>query len=234
VATQLNQVLTFINVAPAAIVALPHNINVSDVPVKPDFVFRDNGDFTVISCTTTVLTVQNTSAGIATLNAWLWHQHTIDRVYGDNVVVDLNPQPFVPASSFTVVVPAPVSALPEQWAQDNVAANQTNIALFAQVSTNFDSIKMMRAGSVVGLSTRLTEAITAGSLTVKLTKNGVAGTLQVVHTSGGNPSGGQTVQAAGIDTYVAGDLIAVQLTTNAGFLPITTDLEAWLEISETI
>jgi hypothetical protein len=97
-ATRLNQVLTFTNVAPAAIVALPHDINVNDVALRPDFVFRDNGDFAVISCTTTLLTVQNNGVGVATLNAWLERQHTIDRAYGDNADVDLSPQPFVPAA----------------------------------------------------------------------------------------------------------------------------------------
>jgi hypothetical protein len=122
-----------------------------------------------------------------------------------------------------------VETMPEQWVQQNVAANQTNVALSALVSTNFDTIKMMRGGSVVGMSTRLTEAITAGTLTVTLTKNGVAGTLSIPHTSG---VGSVSTQAVGIDTYVAGDLIGIQITTTAGFLPVTTDLEAWLEVVE--
>jgi hypothetical protein len=128
---------------------------------------------------------------------------------------------------------ASIYALPEQWAQQDVAANQTDVDLSAQVSTNFDNVPAMRAGSIVGLSTRLTEAVTAGTLTVAVTINGAVGTLAVVSTSGSNPSGGQATQATGVDTYVAGDLIGVQLTTDAGFLPVTTDLEAWLQVSET-
>lgn len=123
-------------------------------------------------------------------------------------------------------------APPEQWAQQNVAAGQVAVALSAQVSTNFDTWKAMRRGSVVGLSTRLTEAVTAGTATVRVTVNGVAGTLNVVHTSVLNASGGQSTQQAGIDRFVAGDLIGLSITTNAGFLPITTDLEAWLEAEE--
>jgi hypothetical protein len=121
---------------------------------------------------------------------------------------------------------------PEQWAQQNVAAGQAAVALSAQVSTNFDTLKAMRAGSIVGLSTRLTEAITAGTLTVTVTINGVAGALSLLHNAGFNATGGQVTQRAGIDRFVAADLIGVQLTTSAGFLPITTDLEAWLEIEE--
>ena len=121
---------------------------------------------------------------------------------------------------------------PEKWTQNDIAADQVDVALETLVSVNFADIKMIRAGSVVGLGTRLTEAITAGTLTVTITVNGVGGTLAVVHTAGSNPSGGEATQADGIDTFVAGDLIGMQITTTVGFLPVTTDLEAWLEIQE--
>jgi hypothetical protein len=121
----------------------------------------------------------------------------------------------------------------EKWVQNEVAASQTDVDLVALVSTSFDTLKMIRAGSIVGLSTRLSEAITdatADSLIVSVTVNGAAGTLEISHASGGNPSGGVVTQAAGIDTFVASDLIGVQLTTLGSFTPITTDLEAWLEL----
>ena len=84
-------------------------------------------------------------------------------------------------------------------------------------------------GSIVGLATRLSEAITAGTLTVRVTINGSPGTLTLVHTGG---LGSQVIQATGIDNYVAGDLIGIQYQTNAGFLPVTADLEAWLQVVE--
>jgi hypothetical protein len=121
--------------------------------------------------------------------------------------------------------------MPEQWTRLNVPAGQTNVIMSSSVSTNFDDIKMMRPGSIIGIATRLTQTIAAGSLTVFITKNGVAGTLSIVHTSG---TGSVAVQAEGVDTYVAGDLIGVRFTTNAGFLPLTANLEAWLEILETL
>jgi len=96
---RLNQVLTFSNVPGGAIVSLPHEINVYDVPLLPDIIFRDNGDFIVVSCTTTALTVQNTSNQVATLNAWLWRQHTFDREYGGSQTTDLVPQPYIPAAN---------------------------------------------------------------------------------------------------------------------------------------
>lgn len=95
--TRLNQVLTFTNVIAGATVALPHNINVNGVAVIPDFVFPDNSNFQVVSCTTTTLTVKNGGTSTQTLNAWLWRQHTIDRAYGGRQITNLSPQPFVPA-----------------------------------------------------------------------------------------------------------------------------------------
>jgi len=120
---------------------------------------------------------------------------------------------------------------PEQWVQNNVAASQTAVALSTQVSTNFPiDIQMIRAGSIVGLNARFTEAITAGTVTLIVSINGVAGTLNVALVGAG--TSGRSTQAAGIDTFVAGDLIGIQITTTVGFLPITTDVEAWLEIEE--
>jgi hypothetical protein len=121
----------------------------------------------------------------------------------------------------------------EKWVQNNVAASQSGVNLSALVSTSFDTLKMIRAGSIVGISTRLTEAITdatADSLIVKVAINDVAGTLQISHNSGGNASGGEATQAAGTDTFVAGDEIGVELTTLGSFAPTTTDLEAILEL----
>lgn len=123
-----------------------------------------------------------------------------------------------------------IFALPEAWAYPNVPANQTTaLPLFAQVSGINNEVRMVRSGSIVGLTTRFSEAITAGSLTVTVTKNGTPVTLAAVHTSG---TGTQVTQNGGIDTYVAGDLIGVQFTTNNAFLPVTTDLEAWVQVAE--
>ena len=125
------------------------------------------------------------------------------------------------------------SSPPEQWAVQNVPANTPATAMSAQVSTNFDDIKMMRPGSIVGISSRLTEAVTAGTVQVDATINGVivpAAALNV--TMGVASTGGQTLAAPGVAPYVAGDLIGIKFTTSAGFTPTTTDLEAWLEILE--
>jgi hypothetical protein len=124
-------------------------------------------------------------------------------------------------------------APPEKWHQENVADSQAEVDLSALMSVSFDSIKAIRAGSIVGLSTRFTEALTdatANSAIVKVTINGVGGSLQIAHSSGVNPSGGQAVQAAAIDTFVAGDLLGIEITTLQTFTPVTTDVEAWMDL----
>jgi hypothetical protein len=118
--------------------------------------------------------------------------------------------------------------------QNDVAASQSNVDLSALVSTSFDTIKAIRGGSIIGLGTRLTQAITdatANSLIVAVTVNGATGTLNIAHDSGSNPSGGEATQATGIDTFNAGDEIGVELTTLGTFAPTTTDLEAVVEVS---
>jgi hypothetical protein len=126
---------------------------------------------------------------------------------------------------------ANVFALPEQWAVQNVPANQAGVAMSAQVSTNFDDIRMTRPGWLVGIGARVTEAITAGVLLVEATINGaiVGGAVLTVS----NPPG-QTLAALGAVPYAAGDLIGMKYTTDVAFLPITTDVEAWLEAVEEI
>lgn len=119
--------------------------------------------------------------------------------------------------------------IPEQWCKNNVPANTAATAMDAQLSTNFGTYRAIRAGSLTGLSWRFSETITAGQITLTVRKNGVAVTLAGISTAASNQNGGQTSQAAGVDTFVAGDLFDITYTTNAGFLPITTDVEAVLD-----
>ena len=122
---------------------------------------------------------------------------------------------------------------PELWFQQDVAASQTNVDLSAQTSQLYDTFVAHRAGSIIGLSSRLTASITdatSDSLLVTVTVNGTPGTLEVSHASGGNPDGGQVTQATGVDTFVAGDELGIEITTLGTFAPVTIDLEAYLEI----
>jgi hypothetical protein len=129
-----------------------------------------------------------------------------------------------------------VSAVLEKWTRQNVPDSLVDSPLSALVSTTFDDIKMIRSGSIRGLSSRFTATITdvtAGSAVVRVAINGAPGTLNVPSSSGVDPTGGEATQAAGIDTFVAGDLISIQLTTLGTFAPTgpTQDLEAWLDVS---
>jgi hypothetical protein len=98
-ATTLHQVLTFTAVPPGGIATLPHSLNVNQLPVPPDILFRDNGNFTIIAASDVSVTVQNTAAGVETLNAWLFVLHTMEREFGSNLITSLSPQPFIPAAS---------------------------------------------------------------------------------------------------------------------------------------
>lgn len=91
--TRLIQVVAFVNVAPAATVPLPHNININDVAKKPDFVAADVAGFT-IAVTATQVSVTNTNAAPMSVNVWLELKHSIPRELGGGVQV-LTPQPFV-------------------------------------------------------------------------------------------------------------------------------------------
>jgi hypothetical protein len=138
-----------------------------------------------------------------------------------------------------IVVPLPpltFNAQPvnEVFFQDNVAASQTDVALGARTRVSFADVVMPRAGSIVGLVTRFNDDVTAGTATIVVAVNGTPGTLSVVSTAGANPGGGEAIQAAGVDTFAAGDALSLEITTDGSFAPITTDMEAWIEVSNAV
>ena len=232
-ATQLKNIVAFTAVGSGALATLPHGLNWAGRDLIPDHLEFDNGDFTFIAATATSVTVRNDGGAPANLNVLVEAWHTFERAFGASGVESLSPQPFVGATAGTPVASPDRYAPPEKWQQQNVAAGQVSVPLSALISTSFDTIKMIRAGSVVGLSTKLTAAITdanAGSLVVAVTINGVAGALSIAHSSALNANGGETTQISGVDTFVAGDEIGVELSTLGTFAPTTTDLEAWLDL----
>lgn len=121
----------------------------------------------------------------------------------------------------------------ELWARNNVAASLVDVALNGSVSQNFDTWRAPRAGSIVGMIARFNGAITAGTATVKVTKNGaVVGTFTITLSPGTDES--QAIQAPGIDTYVAGDLIGMAISTDGAFAPATLHLEAGLQVRDSL
>lgn len=120
------------------------------------------------------------------------------------------------------------SALPEQWAQLAVPQSLAAAPMAVEVSQLLDDVNMIRAGDIVGIGIEFTGAVTAGTATATVLINGVAGTLAVAIGAGTSAS---AVQAAGIDSYVADDIIGVQLETDVSFLPDgTLDCRVWLEV----
>lgn len=125
----------------------------------------------------------------------------------------------------------PLLSLPEQWGQGpNIAISQAAIALPCLVSQSFDTVQAIRAGSIVGIRSRLLVPCSAGTLSVRVNIAGVPGTLAVDTSSVLNSSGGQATQAEGIDLYTAGQAIGVNITTNGVWAPVANNLQVWLEV----
>lgn len=128
------------------------------------------------------------------------------------------------------------SMLPPQWRSNATLIPSSPNSPMGTGLTNTSEFRAIRPGSIVGLST-ITEpggpGVTGGTLTAQIAINGIPGTLTVVHTSGSNPEGGFATQAAGIDTYVAGDTIRGLWTTDAGFTPSgSIHLASWIQVEE--
>jgi hypothetical protein len=114
-------------------------------------------------------------------------------------------------------------ALP--FGQANVAASQTDVQLVASDPSANDGYAMPFDGEVVAVSWNLSAASTAGSLTVGATVEGTedADTTLTVPADSATVRGYKRVPRNKA-TFVAGQRIGAEITTNAGFLPITTDL----------
>lgn len=124
-------------------------------------------------------------------------------------------------------------AAPEVWYKLLVAVSLTNVALDRRASALGTTWPAPRDGSIVGIATKLDGTITAGTITVIPTIAGSNATMTLVHTSASNPTGGTATQAAGVDTYTAGQAIGVVVTTPLTLLPAATlNLEVWLQVTE--
>ena len=120
------------------------------------------------------------------------------------------------------------------WYQDNVVASQANVEL-ARATGRF---RAARAGSVTAVVVTATEARTAGTLTVEVFKNtglagaAGAGTGLTAILDGTNTSRKATTQAKDTDAFAAGDELYVVLSTDAGWLPVTSDVRVALELED--
>lgn len=126
---------------------------------------------------------------------------------------------------------AGVFALPEQWAFNALGASQATTPMLAQVSTGFDDVQAMRAGSIVGLSVRCSDVIIDGEILVVVTINGVATALEFTLTTTG---GGVATATVGAIPYAAADLIGATITSDADLDPDPVDVECWIQVSESV
>jgi hypothetical protein len=141
------------------------------------------------------------------------------------------------SGSNTDVVPVAASDLPG-WGRENLADSLTADPLDLWGLAAFVGQRWVakRAGSITGLSARLSTPVTAGSITVEAYKNNVATGFTVVldTTAGTNQKNfsSQAQEASAASTFVAKDDLDLRVTTTATFTPTgTAELAAFLEIS---
>jgi hypothetical protein len=119
------------------------------------------------------------------------------------------------------------------WLDTDAAANQAAVEM---TRTGLGRWIAPRAGSVTGVVIVASEARTAGSATVEVFKNtglsgaAGAGTGLTAVLDGSNTSRKATTQAKDTDTFAVGDELYIVLTTDAGWLPVTSDLKVSIEV----
>ena len=141
--------------------------------------------------------------------------------------------PFYNSSKFYALGPGHRTNY-DLYYQDNVAASQTAV-LLARVdhatppALNPNQIIMDSQGSVVEIWVRLSAARSAGTLTLTLHKNGVAQAMTVV-IDGSNTTNNYTFAIQGTYNFVRYDLLALYITTDGSWAPITADLRAGIVV----
>lgn len=111
------------------------------------------------------------------------------------------------------------------FGQANVAASQTDVQLVAADPSGNDGYALPFDGEIVGIGYNLSAARTAGTCTVGVTIGGTEDADTTVSIPGDSATvkGYQRI-SRGRCPFAAGDVIGVEITTNAGHLPTTTDL----------
>lgn len=121
----------------------------------------------------------------------------------------------------------------DDFYQDNVAASQTDVQLSRLANPSYapGCFIPVRAGSIVGLAVRSSENRTAGTLTVEVevegVKTGFTATLDAVDTFFAAET-----QDPDVDTFLAGKLIYVRITTSADWAPTTADIRVTVEVED--
>lgn len=99
-ANTLESVVVVTNLAAGATSAnLPHGLNLNGAALIPDYVYRDNPVFTIVSCDDTNLVVRNDGPATASGNFRCLYEYSTQRAYGNSATKQLTPAPFVPGGS---------------------------------------------------------------------------------------------------------------------------------------
>lgn len=123
--------------------------------------------------------------------------------------------------------PTPYPIVPLLFSQDNVAASQSNVQLsvlqVASAAENVvDSYRAPWPGVIVAIAASVSTAATAGSMTVGATVGGTeAGDPTLTFTTLASYS---DTASRGAATFVAGDLIGCEITTDGSWDATSSDL----------
>jgi len=147
---------------------------------------------------------------------------------GDKLVWDITTETFSCASDLDL--------LTLNFAETNIAGTVTNRQMdrpnSTTLNTTWSEIKMPFAGDVVGISVAMSAARTAGTATFAPFKNdattGFTCDINATYTSIN-----QCSQAAGTDSFVAGDNLDMRYTT-ASYTPTTSEVAAniWVQMTD--
>jgi hypothetical protein len=235
---RIKNTLSFANLAPAASIILPHGLKTSNFrPLAPDIIFIPNADLEVTASTTESITIKNNGvdplSGSILLETW----HTLERTFDGVQNVDLPVKPYIVVSASAAAPPAPSimnpMPLPEVWVRENIGSEGPESgAMDPQVSQNFPSVRMIRAGSLVGIRARVINTLQDGELDALTTINGVViGLVAHLHSNVDTAVG---TAPPGTFPYNAGDLIGVNYDATGDLSPTSATMEAWVEVYEEV
>jgi hypothetical protein len=91
----LKSIVAFLAVPNGASAAIAHGLTVNGHGVVPDEIKLDNGNFTLVSCDDTFLTLRNDSGAVANCSVLCEFWHSFERAFGASQSTALNPAPFV-------------------------------------------------------------------------------------------------------------------------------------------
>ncbi len=124
------------------------------------------------------------------------------------------------------------SALIVGFGEDDLAASLTDSQLYRNVQGVATQIPvvMSQEGSIIGISVAASATRSAGTATFEVFKNGTGTGLTTV-LDGTDTQYASSAQAPSLDTFAAGDLLDIRVTTDGSWAPTTLEVEAFITIS---